>query len=140
MVKDLMGLFERDNKSEFKQSQQKIKTHLPNVVDSIERFKDLSEEVIMTFNDDRSTNVSLRGFKGNKIILKAVEMAESTNKKKLYNIIGSYIANTSNVEEYMKKSIKSKDNALDYALSLAVLDDYLDFLNGNEYKGPFTIV
>lgn len=138
---NLMEQFKRDNKSNFR-SEYKIKnpTHLVNVVQAIHKFPRLLNSLNklnvekIQINEDLSKLLKDEQLK----IAYKIIWLEANDKRTIINILNTYIFNNKQLDCEMEKLIKTREQGLDYAVSLGILDDYYDYLETGKYNGPVT--
>ena len=127
----LMSQFKRNNTKEYK-SEYTLKnpTHIVKVVQSIQMFSDLKESILNAkTSKDEHLKTELNKLK-NKLNDNQLKLAyqlmwlESKNRQNLINIINEKVINSSSIEKEMKSMISSKEQALNIATSLGIIDDY----------------
>lgn len=138
-IKEAQELFNTSSKSEYIL---KDTTHLVYVVSSIEKFESLKKSILLKYSDlsDDSVNrefVKLSSKISNYKLLKSIMCAELLKRNELKKDIENYVKGDFVIEE-MQNLIKSKDDGLEYAVSLGILDDYINYLDGYNYSGPKT--
>lgn len=138
-IKEAQELFNTSSKSEYIL---KDTTHLVYVVSSIEKFESLKKSILLKYSDlsDDSVNrefVKLSSKISNYKLLKSIMCAELLKRNELKKDIENYVKGDFVIEE-MQNLIKSKDYGLEYAVSLGILDDYINYLDGYNYSGPKT--
>lgn len=139
----LMSQFKRNNTKEYK-SEYTLKnpTHIVKVVQSIQMFSDLKESILNAkTSKDEHLKTELNKLK-NKLNDNQLKLAyqlmwlESKNRQNLINIINEKVINSSSIEKEMESMISSKEQALNIATSLGIIDDYCNYLESGIYQGP----
>lgn len=143
----LMGQFKRNNKKSFKEGNGydiKNPTHLVHVINALSKFPTVLSKIgsMEKVNDEHlQTEVDKIGkflnTKQKAVVIKLMKL-EHENKGALIGILNTGVINNPNVENEMKTLIKYREQALDYATALGVIDDYIDYLESGVYRGPVT--
>ena len=139
----LMSQFKRNNTTEYKSGYTlKNTTHIVKVVQSIQMFSDLKESILNAkTSKDEHLKTELNKLK-NKLNDNQLKLAyqlmwlESKNRQNLINIINEKVINSSSIEKEMESMINSKEQALNIATSLGIIDDYCNYLESSIYQGP----
>ena len=63
---------------------------------------------------------------------------EKDDKYMLKDILELNIMNKAENPSFLMKFIHSQSDAKDVALSIGILDDYIEYLKNNKYEGPVT--
>lgn len=138
-LNEVKSLFNTDNKEYVI----KDKTHLINVVNSIEKFNGLKTIIINNYSNLKDNSVNREIVKIKKVkdrdFLRILMCAELLKKDSLKKDIEFYIQSDDLTYE-MQNNIKSKDDGLDYAVAIGILDDYINYLEGYNYSGPKTSI
>lgn len=135
--KNLMNQFKRDDKQEFKQGTLQSPTHIVNVSQAICKFPDMVRKLENVHEGNKGQLSKVIKGKQLKIAGKLIWL-EAHDKPKLKDMLNSCIFNNPVIEDEMASLIHSKEEALDIAFYLGVLDDYYDYLDSGVYKGPTT--
>jgi hypothetical protein len=149
ILKDTMQRF-GDRKSEFRKNYTLgTTTHLLKVSSSICMFDELTSKIRATqcenvdnleeiLNKIKSSNRNLSD-RNERIIRKLINL-EYFNKDMLKKLLKSEIIENSRLDEYMQTKIKTEKQGLDFATSIAIIDDYENFLESGSYSGPTDLV
>lgn len=145
MKNSILNQFKRDNKQEYKENYEvKSPTHLVSVVTALSKFptvlsriseveKISSKQLI----EEASKLDKFLSTKQMQVLYKIIWL-EKNDKQRLKRILDIGIINNNNIDKEMQNLIKSREQALDYATALSVIDDYYDCLETGLYKGPTT--
>lgn len=150
-MKTLFDIYKRDNIKEFNNNYKiKDRTHLINVASAIYNFDDAKRVICDRYKNriDAQINSEYKKLenkvKENKeemtLLIKCIMQAEKLDRHQIYDILDRKIIEKVNEDDYLDSIIKSKEQGRDIALSLAIIDDYMDYLVGKEYTGPTTLV
>lgn len=142
---NILNQFKRDNKQHYKENYEvKNPTHLVSVVSALSKFPTVLSrirEVEKVSNKQLIQEASkLDKFMNAKQIqvLYKIMWLEKNDKQKIKRILDIGIINNNNIDKEMQSLIKYREQALDYATALAVIDDYYDYLDTDIFKGPTT--
>lgn len=145
MKNSILNQFKRDNKQEYKENYEiKNPTHLVSIVSALSKFPTVLSrisEVEKVSNKQLIQEASkLDKFMNTKQmqVLYKIIWLEKNDKLKLKRILDIGIINNNNIDKEMQSLIKYREQALDYATALAVIDDYYDYLDTGIFKGPTT--
>lgn len=150
-MKTLFDKYKRDNNKGFNNDYKiKDKTHLIHVSTAIIEFADAKRLICDEYKNKIDTQVNseysklINRIKENEseksLVIKCIMQAEKTDKHQLLNIIQKEIIEKVEIDGYLESIIKTKEQGKDIALALAIIDDYLDYLEGKEYNGPTTLI
>jgi hypothetical protein len=144
VLKDTMKKFD-GRKSEFRKDYVLgTSTHLIKIANSICMFDDLVSKLRATkcenvdnleevLNKLKQSKTSISD-KTERILNKLINL-EYFNKSLLKEMINSEVLDNSRLEDYMKSKVKTEKQGLDFATSIAMLDDYVEFLDTGKYSG-----
>ena len=141
----LLEQFKRDNKQQYKVDYEiKSPTHLISVVNALSKFPTVLSRISEV---EKPTDRHLieevskldKFVKGKqKQVLQKIVWLEKTDKYRLIQIIDAGIMNNTNIDKEMQALIKYREQALDYATALAIIDDYYEYLEHGKFAGPTT--
>lgn len=137
----LVNSFKRTNNQSYKQANDG-KTHLVNVSLAISKFGVLEDYITEQYTDVIELSEFERkivSVASNSKIVRMLINAEKKDKKALGNEISKFLCSDS-IDDIITNNVKSKEQGLDYAVAVAILDDYVDYLNTGIYSGPATII
>ena len=143
---NIMSVFKRDNAKKFKVEDYTIKnkTHLIMVAESIHKFKELENKVCCRFYGLIDHNIKVeyeklsnKSSKERLEIIQSLMIAEKVDKNGIRLTIEEFLEQD-DFEEILKENIKSREDGLNYAVALGVIDDYIEFLLSGKYSGPIT--
>lgn len=141
MTSNLLNMFNRENTQEYKKS---TDTHLLNVSYAISKFSVLGERIHETYGEVDEAALSklekkVLSLATNKSILKSLMKAERISKDSLADSMEQFLM-SNEIDSIMKAEIKSKEQGLDYAIAVGMIDDYIDYLRSGVFDGPKTTI
>lgn len=150
-MKELFNRYKRKNKTKFNNDYKlKNNTHLIHVVTAIMEFEDAKKLICDKYRNKIDTQVNseysklINNVKENEneksLIIKCIMQAEKIDKHQLLNILEKEIIEKVEIEGYLEGIIKTKEQGKNIALALAIIDDYMDYLEGKGYNGPATLL
>lgn len=138
----MLNQFKRQGGAGYKQKTSG-NTHVINVAFAISKFSILENAILSKY---KNAAVSLSEFEKKVIkmtkssdLATSIILAEKQNKLELSKEIEQFLM-SSDIDNIMVNNIKSREQGLDYAVAIGVLDDYVDYLRTGLYEGPLTMI
>lgn len=137
---DFMGKMLSDTRTDDSIRNYKIKenTHLLKVADAISDFPETIVEIKKVLNTDKQIDEELKKLPKVSDLIRSLCWFEKHNRKQLYKILDKNVIEKVNANGYLEGRIKTPKDAEKLAISISVIDDYMDYLETEEYNGPIT--
>lgn len=141
-VTSFLGAMLSDTRKDDSVRDYKIKdsTHLIKVSDAISEFPDAIVKIKGTEADKQIDTELMKLPKkyGTNDLIRSLCWYEKHNKKQLYKILDSNVIEIANSHGYLENRIHNREDAAKIAIALSVIDDYMDYLETDDYNGPVT--